>query len=461
MATPPRQMSIGMNILGLGGHGAAWRLAEVPSNSLVGVEYFQNIARISERGTLDAIFLADGPALNGNVATNPVGGLEPTVLLTAVALATKYIGVIATASTTYNDPYNLARRIASLDHISGGRAAWNVVTTAGDIAAKNFGLTGAPLHEDRYGRAAEFLDIAIKLWDSWEDDAIINDWKNGVFADASKVHAIDHVGQHFSVRGPLNVRRSPQGRPVLVQAGSSEGGKAVGSRYADAIFTTQTTLQDGQAFYAEMRNRARAWGRDPDSLKIMPGLSTVIGSTEAEAHARCDALDSYQGELGLAGQIAARIGISVDQLDLDAPLPWDRIIDVRETQRDANTRALGGGSHGFFEAQINLARRENLTVRQLSKRIRSGHRLAVGTPEQIADTLEEWFKSGAADGFNIMPDMFPSGAEIFVDEVVPILRRRGIFRTEYSGTTLRHHLGLSRPRSQYEEEEDCESVLAI
>ncbi|MBX9799434.1 MAG: LLM class flavin-dependent oxidoreductase [Burkholderiaceae bacterium] len=461
MASPPRQMSIGMNILGLGGHGAAWRLAEVPSNSLLGVEYFQNIARISERGTLDAIFLADGPALSGNVATNPVGGLEPTVLLTAVALATKYIGVIATASTTYNDPYNLARRIASLDHISGGRAAWNVVTTAGDIAAQNFGLTGAPLHQDRYGRAAEFLDIAIKLWDSWEDDAVINDWKNGVFADAKKVHTIDHAGEHFSVRGPLNVRRTPQGRPVLVQAGSSEGGKSVGSRYADAIFTTQTTLEDGQAFYAEMRNRARAWGRDPDSLKIMPGLSTVIGSTEAEAHARCDELDSYQGELGLAGQIAARIGIAVSDLDLDAPLPWDRIIDVRAAQRDANTRALGGGSHGFFEAQINLARRENLTVRQLSKRIRSGHRLAVGTPEQIADTLEEWFKSGAADGFNIMPDMFPSGAEIFVDEVVPLLRRRGIFRAEYTGTTLRHHLGLSRPKSQYEDEEDCERLLAV
>lgn len=461
MASPPRQMSIGMNILGLGGHGAAWRLAEVPSNSLLGVEYFQNIARISERGTLDAIFLADGPALSGNVATNPVGGLEPTVLLTAVALATKYIGVIATASTTYNDPYNLARRIASLDHISGGRAAWNVVTTAGDIAAQNFGLTGAPLHQDRYGRAAEFLDIAIKLWDSWEDDAVINDWKNGVFADAKKVHTIDHAGEHFSVRGPLNVRRTPQGRPVLVQAGSSEGGKSVGSRYADAIFTTQTTLEDGQAFYAEMRNRARAWGRDPDSLKIMPGLSTVIGSTEAEAHARCDELDSYQGELGLAGQIAARIGIAVSDLDLDAPLPWDRIIDVRAAQRDANTRALGGGSHGFFEAQINLARRENLTVRQLSKRIRSGHRLAVGTPEQIADTLEEWFKSGAADGFNIMPDMFPSGAEIFVDEVVPLLRRRGIFRAEYTGTTLRHHLCLSRPKSQYEDEEDCERLLAV
>lgn len=456
MALPPRQMSIGMNILGLGGHGSAWRLAEVPSSALVDVEYFQNIARISERGTLDAIFLADGPALGGNVAGHPVGGLEPTVLLTAVALATKHIGVIATASTTYNDPYNLARRIASIDHISGGRAAWNVVTTAGDIAAQNFGLTGAPLHEDRYGRAAEFLDIAIKLWDSWEDGAIINDWKNGVFADPNKVHAINHVGEHFSVKGPLNVRRSPQGRPVVVQAGSSEGGKSVGSRYADAIFTTQTTLPDGQAFYSEMKNRARAWGRDPDSLRIMPGLSTVIGSTEAQAHARCDELDAFQGEHGLIGQIAARIGIPVQELDIDGPLPWHRIGDVRDVTKS---------SHGFFEAQINLAKRENLTVRQLSKRIRSGHRLLVGTPEQVADTLEEWFLSGAADGFNIMPDMFPSGAEIFVDEVVPLLRKRGIFRTEYTGTTLRHHLGLERPKSQYEKKrkqlDEYESLLTV
>jgi FMN-dependent oxidoreductase (nitrilotriacetate monooxygenase family) len=440
MAAPKRQMSIGMNILGLGGHASAWRLREVPSSSLLDVDYFVNIAKLSERGTLDAIFLADGPALGGDVAKQPGGRLEPTVLLTAVALATQHIGVIATASTTYNDPYNLARRLASIDHISKGRAAWNVVTTAGDIAAQNFGLTGAPLHEDRYGRAAEFLDIAIKLWDSWEDDAIVDDWKSGNFAHADKVHTIDHVGKHFSVRGPLNVPRSPQGRPVLVQAGSSEGGKSVGSRYADAIFTTQTTLPDGQAFYSEMKNRARAWGRNPDQLKIMPGLSTVIGSTEEEAHRRCDELDSYQGEQGLAAQIAARIGIPVRDLDLDAELPWHLIGDVRDVTKS---------SHGFFEAQINLARREKLTVRQLSKRIRSGHRLAVGTPEQIADTLEQWFLSGAADGFNIMPDMFPSGAEIFVDEVVPLLRKRGIFRTEYTGNTLRHHLGLERPESQY------------
>jgi FMN-dependent oxidoreductase (nitrilotriacetate monooxygenase family) len=441
MVSPKRQMSIGMNILGLGGHGAAWRLAESPSSALLDVDYFINIARISERGTLDAIFLADGPALGGDVGKSPAGRLEPTVLLTAVALATSHIGVIATASTTYNDPYNLARRLASIDHISGGRAAWNVVTTAGDIAAQNFGLTGAPLHADRYGRAAEFLEIAIKLWDSWEDDAIIGDSKNGVFADARKVHDIDFSGDHFSVKGPLNLPRSPQGRPVLVQAGSSEGGKSVGSRYADAIFTTQTTLPDGQDFYAEMKSRARAWGRNPDGLKIMPGLSTVIGSTEAEAHARCDQLDALQGESGLIGQIAQRIGISVSELDLDAELPWHRIGDVRDVIKS---------SHGFFEAQINLAKREKLTVRQLSKRIRSGHRLVVGTPEQIADTLEEWFLSGAADGFNIMPDMFPSGAEIFVDHVVPELRKRGIFRHEYTGNTLRHHLGLERPRSQYE-----------
>ncbi len=435
-----RQMSIGMNILGLGGHGAAWRVGEAPPSALTGIDYFQNIARISERGTLDAIFLADGPALGGDVARQPAGRLEPTVLLTAVALATKYIGVIATASTTYNDPFNLARRFASLDHISGGRAAWNAVTNAGDAAAQNFGLAGAPLHVDRYDRADEFLEVAIKLWDSWEDDAIVADRVAGRFADPKKVHEIDHVGRHFSVKGPLNVPRSPQGRPVLVQAGSSEGGKALGSRHADAIFTTQTTLEDGQAFYREMKERARKWGRDPEGLKIMPGISTVIGSTEEEARRRCDALDAYQGEEGLAGQVAMRLGIPVKELDLDAELPWHRLGGVKEFEK---------GSHGFLEAQINLARRERLTVRQLSRRIRSGHRLVVGGPEQIADTMEEWFRAGAADGFNLMPDMFPSGAEIFVEQVVPILRKRGIFRHEYTGTTLRHHLGLPRPASQY------------
>jgi len=440
MVQAAKQMSIGMNILGLGGHSAAWRAGEAPAGSLLGVDYFTDIARISERGALDAIFLADGPALAGDIASAPAGRLEPTVLLTAVALATSRIGVIATASSTYNDPYNLARRLASLDHISGGRAAWNVVTTAGDAAARNFGLNGAPLHGDRYGRAAEFIEVANKLWDSWEDTAVIDDVAAGVFADPARVHSIDHSGEHFSVHGPLNLPRSPQGRPVLVQAGSSEGGKALGARYADAIFTTQTTLADGRDFYGEMKRRATAWGRDPAQLLIMPGISTVIGSTEAEARERCDRLDAWLGEQGLAGQVAQRLGIPFAELDLDAELPWDRI---------GNSSDLTGASHGFFEAQVNLARRERLTVRQLGRRIRSGHRLVVGTPEQLAATMEEWFLGRAADGFNIMPDVFPSGARDFVDEVVPLLRRRGIFRHEYSGHTLREHLGLTRPCSQF------------
>jgi FMN-dependent oxidoreductase (nitrilotriacetate monooxygenase family) len=436
----PRQMSIGMNILGLGGHSAAWRVGEVDPLSYVDVNYYADIARISERGTLDAIFLADGPALAGDPSRGPAGRLEPTLVLTAVALATERIGVIATASTSYNQPFNLARRIASLDHISGGRAAWNVVTTAGDAAAQNFGLPGAPVHDDRYGRAEEFVEVAIKLWDSWEDDAVIADRRSGVFADRAKVHTIDHIGKHFAVRGPMNVPRSPQGRPVLVQAGSSEHGKALAARYADAVFTTQTTLEDGIAFYREIKQRAAANGRDPDGVKIMPGLSTVIGSTEAEAHARQAELDGYQGFGDLVAQVAQRLQLDPKELDVDAPLPWDRLRDVTTVEN---------GSHGFFLAQVNLARRENLTVRQLAGRIRSGHRLAVGTPEQIADTLAEWFLAGAADGFNIMPDMFPSGAEIFVDQVVPLLRRRGLFRTEYTGTTLREHLGLPRPASRY------------
>jgi FMN-dependent oxidoreductase (nitrilotriacetate monooxygenase family) len=440
MSTAPRQMSIGMNILGLGGHSSAWRYGEVDPLSYIDIEYYRNIGRISERGTLDAIFLADGPALAGNPGSGPAGRLEPTLVLTAIALATERIGVIATASTSYNSPYNLARRLASLDHISGGRAAWNAVTTAGDAAAQNFGLTGAPVHDDRYGRAEEFVEIAFKLWDSWEDDAIIADRASGVFADRDKVHTIDHQGKYFSVRGPLNIPRSPQGRPVLVQAGGSEHGRQLAARYADAVFTTQTTLEDGQAFYAEMRERAAAFGRDPDSIKIMPGLSTVIGSTEQEALARQAELDDIQGFESQISQVAQRLQLAPKDLKPDEELPWHLIGEVGRIEN---------GSHGFFEAQVNLARRERLTVRQLAGRIRSGHRLVAGTPEQIADTLEEWFLKGAGDGFNIMPDMFPSGAEIFVDHVVPELRKRGVFRTEYTGSTLREHLGLSRPASQY------------
>ena len=436
MPNNSRTMSIGMNILGLGGHGAAWRAGEVPPQAYLDVGYYTNIAKISERGTLDAIFLADGPALGGDPGAGPAGRLEPIMLLAAVAGATERIGVIATASTSYNHPFNLARRISSLDHMSGGRAAWNAVTTAGDAAAKNFGQDGAAMHSDRYRRADEFLDVVTKLWDSWEADAFVGDREAGVFSDGSKIRPIDHVGEFFSVKGPLNLSRSPQGRPVVVQAGASAGGKALAAKHADVVFTAQTTLEDAIAFSDEIKGRAAAHGRSRDDIKIMPGLSTVIGSTEEEAERRREELDELLGFDAAFAQISARLGIDVRELDLDAQLPWHLFDEPTDATR---------GSHGFLEAQLNLARRENLTVRQLSKRIRSGHRLAVGAPEQIAATLEEWFRRGAGDGFNIMPDVFPSGAEVFVDHVVPELRRRGVFRHEYEGTTLRDHLGLRHP----------------
>lgn len=435
MASRPRQMSLGMNILGLGAHPAAWRAKETPVSALTDIKYFQEIARISERGTLDAIFLADRPSLQGvDIRTQPDGRLEPTILLTAIALATEYIGVIGTASTTYNEPFNIARRFSSLDFASGGRAGWNMVTNAFDAAAQNFNLTNAPLHVDRYDRALEFAEVVTRLWDSWSADAIVGDADRGIFANPEKIRTIDHHGKHFSVKGPLNLPRTPQGRPVVVQAGASEGGKALGARYAEAIFCALTTIEDGRAYYREMKQRARDFGRDPEQLKIMPGLYTVLGGTEEEAHARSDALDEYQGADGQLVQLAGRLGLSPKELDLDAELPWHKLDKPPE-----NT------SHGFFEADISVARRERLTVRQLLRRAR-GHRIAVGTPVQIADTLEEWFKAGAADGFNLMPDVFPSGVESFVDHVVPELRKRGVFRSEYTGRTLRDHLGLAVPK---------------
>ncbi|MGO1307381.1 MAG: NtaA/DmoA family FMN-dependent monooxygenase [Microbacterium gubbeenense] len=422
-----------MNILGLGGHAAAAHLKEVPPTATTDVDYFVNIAKISERGAIDGVFLADGPAFQAGAAS--AGKLDPIVLLTAVAAATERIGVVATASTSYNHPYNLARRIASLDHISGGRAGWNAVTTAGDAAARNFGQDGAAFHSDRYRRANEFISVVDKLWRSWSPVAT-HLGENGLVDRADNAVApIEHVGEFFTVEGAGTLPRTPQGRPVVLQAGASEGGRNLGARHADAIFTAQTTLEDAILFAEDMKRRATAFGRDPDHLKILPGLSTVIGSTEEEAQRRWDDLDSHLSFDQEFAQISQRLGVDVRELDIDKPLPWESFPAPSDAVRS---------SHGFLEAQLNLARRENLTPRQLTKRIRSGHRLAVGTPEQIADTLETWFRSGTGDGFNIMPDAFPSGAEIFVDYVVPELRRRGVFRHEYSGTTLRDHLGLPR-----------------
>ena len=364
--------------------------------------------------------------------------------------ATSRIGLIATVSTSYNSPYNLARRLASLDYVSGGRAGWNVVTTASAEAARNFGLADMPSHADRYERAAEFIDVAFKLWDSWEDGAIVADKTSGVWADESRVRPPAHRGRYFSVAGALNVPRPPQGYPLLVQAGSSEDGKQLAARYAEAVFTAQQTLADAQAFYADLKERARRLGRAPDTIKILPGIVPVIGSTEAEAREREEELDSLIAPEYAQANLAALLRVPVSALPLDAPLPDD--LPPEDEIEGAKSR---------YTLVVNLARRENLTVRQLIARLGGGrgHRTFTGTPSQVADAIEEWFAGGAADGFNVMPPALPSGLELFVDHVVPILRSRGLFRTGYAGRTLRAHYGLPRPANQYQTRDTERTVV--
>lgn len=437
---PARQLHLNTNILNSGKHDRGWRVQDDPL-SFLDVGYYQEVARIAERGTLDAVFLADSVAVGPEAADRPWNSLEPTVVLTAIAAVTSHIGLVATASTTYNDPYNLARRFLSLDLASGGRAAWNVVTTMDSRSAANFGAGSHPDPLDRYARAEEFVDVVLALWDSWEDGAIAADRGTGLFADLRRVHAVDHHGECFDVAGPLNVPRSPQGHPVVVQAGSSGPGRQLAARTAEALFTVQNTFEEAQDFYAEMKGRARRLGRNPEHLVILPGLLPIVGSTEAEAQARKAELDQFLDMDEELARFARRFGLDAGELDLDSPL----------TDRDLErARSAASISRGFLDGMVNLARRERLTVRELILANGAGHRQVVGGPEQVADTIEHWFLNGAADGFNLSGDVFPSGLTLFVDHVVPELRRRGIFRHEYTGTTLRHHLGLPRPPSQFE-----------
>jgi FMN-dependent oxidoreductase (nitrilotriacetate monooxygenase family) len=427
-------------LMSTGHHEASWRLPESDPFANTDVEHFRNLARIAERGKLDSLFLADSPALFNNVGRRPSGVIEPLTLLTALAGVTEHIGLIATASTSYNSPYNLARRFASLDHVSGGRAGWNVVTTATLDAAQNFGLEDLPSHSERYERAAEFIDVSLKLWDSWEDDVAVGDKAAGVWGDDAKIHPAQHRGRYFSVQGALNIPRSPQGYPLLVQAGSSEDGKGLAARYAEAVFTAQQTMAEAQDFYSDLKSRTKRLGRDPDTIKILPGIVPVIGSTEAEAAERDAALEERIVHEYGQRQLARLLRVPVEQLELDRELPAD--LPAEDEIEGAKSR---------YTLIVELARRERLTVRQLIGRLGGGrgHRTFTGTPEQVADAIEEWFRAGAADGFNIMPPVLPSGLELFVDHVVPILRKRGLFRHEYTGRTLREHYGLPRPANQH------------
>jgi FMN-dependent oxidoreductase (nitrilotriacetate monooxygenase family) len=440
MSSSDRQLTLNLFIYPGGHHEAAWRYKESEPKRVLDISYYQELARRAEAAKFDAIFFADGPSLPENVRYSSRLRFEPITWLAAIAAATSRIGLIATASTTYTEPYNLARLFASLDHISHGRAGWNIVTTSDVGAAQNFGLPEHPPHADRYETAREFLEVVTKLWDSWEDDALVADAQSGVFADSDKVHRIDHVGKHYKVRGPLNVARTPQGRPVYVQAGSSEDGRSFAAQHAEAIFTAHQTLASAQGFYADIKKRAAALGRRPEHIRVLPGISPYLGSTQAEADRLEEEINALIQPAASLEQLKRMIGLDLSGFDLDGPFPR-HLVDTNGPK----------GVASRFQLVIDIVDREKPTIRQLIKRLAGGrgHWVLVGTPERVANEIQTWFEQGAADGFNVMPPWLTGGFDAFVDEVLPILRKRGLFREDYTGETLRDHYGLPRPESGY------------
>ena len=433
-----RHLTLNLFIYPGGHHEAAWRYKGSEPQRALDIGYYQDLAQRAEAAKFDAVFFADGPALADNIRYAARFRLEPITWLSAIAAANSRIGLIATASTTYTEPYNLARLFASLDHISHGRAGWNIVTTSAPQAAQNFGLPEHPPHGERYEKAREFLDVVTRLWDSWEDDALVIDPASGIFTDSDKIHAFDHVGKHFRVRGPLNTARSPQGRPVYVQAGSSEDGRGFAAQFAEAIFTAHQTLSSAQQFYADIKSRAGAFDRKPEHVKILPGISPFIGSTQSEARALQEEFDDLiQPDYSLV-QLRQMIGVDLSGHDLDAPFPR-HLIDTKGPR----------GAASRFQLVVDIIDREQPTIRQLLRRLAGGrgHWVIAGTPEEVADNIQTWFETGAADGFNVMPPWLTGGFDAFAEHVVPILRKRGLFREEYSGTTLRDHYDLPRPDS--------------
>jgi FMN-dependent oxidoreductase (nitrilotriacetate monooxygenase family) len=435
-----RQLHLNAFLMEAGHHEASWRRPDTNPRADFDLDHWIGLARLAESAKFDSLFLADGPALRGTGEFRPPGQLEPLTLLTALSQATRRIGLIATVSTTYNDPYNLARRLASVDHVSRGRAGWNIVTSAGASEAANFGLDDRPDHVTRYARADEFLSVVKALWDSWETEAVVADKAAGRYADTDRIHKISHRGRHFAIAGPLNVERPPQGYPLLVQAGSSEDGKDFAARHAEAIFTAHQTYGRAREFYADIKKRARAAGRDPDQVIVLPGIVPYIGSTEAEARTLARQFDDLRvPEYGLL-QLSAVLELKPGDFELDAPLPGSVLARPRLE-----------GSQSRSDLIIEMAEREHLTVRQILSRLGGGrgHFELAGTPEQIAGTIVGWFRGGAADGFNIMAPELPAGLHAFVDHVLPILRRAGLFREEYEGATLRDHYGLGVPPNQF------------
>src|SRR5262245_21252126 len=439
-----RQLHLNLFIHSRGHHEASWSHLDSSRLPLTDIRYYQDLVQRAERALFDSVFLADQLAVGGDVAQAPRTWLEPITVLASLAVTTSRIGLIATASTSYTEPFNLARQFASIDHLSNGRAAWNIVTSWLAVAADNFGGTGQISHADRYARGEEFMTVVNGLWDSWAADAVIDDRAGGYYARRERIRSINHRGAFYSVAGPLNLPRCPQDRPVLVQAGSSDTGRRFAARYADAVFTAHMAKSTAQEFYADLKRLAAAEGRTPAHVLILPGLSPMIGSTEAEAKRLerevNDLTDPVVGCKRLSGRFG---GYDFSHLPLDRPLAVEDFPDPN-TVEAARSRA---------EVILNLVRRDKPTLRQLLGYLAGarGHYVMAGTPEQVADLIEDWFSDGAADGLNIMPPLLPAQHEVFSRAVSPLLQRRGLFRTEYTGVTLREHYGLPQPPSVFDD----------
>lgn len=425
-----RQIRLGLFLLGTGSHAAGWR---VPGalDGFQDIDAIQEIGRVAERGLFDLVFVGDN--LYADPASHPsyTARLEPLTMLSALAVTTSRIGLGATASTTYGDPFTVARAFASLDHISRGRAAWNAVTGASPQAGANFGRAH-PTHAERYAVAEEFVDVVRGLWDCWADGAIVADRASGRYIDASKVRALDHVGRHFSVKGPLNIGRTPQGRPVILQAGGSGAGQALAARTADVVFSVVQDVDEAKAQRAALKALLPGFGRRVDEVVVLPGVMPVVGRTDRDAFDKLEALQRLVGDGDAMAMLSDRFGTDMGRYPLDGPVPD---LDLPDTYKS------------FARALLSKAKRDRMTLRDLYNLIAAarGHWVLCGSAERVADTLCHWFEQGAADGFNVMPATFPDGLTEFVDLVVPILQERGLYRTAYAGSTLRDHLGLERP----------------
>ena len=445
-------MKLGMSMRGLGYHPAAWRHPDVPSDGTLRFEHYAHNAKMAEQGLFDMIFFADGIGLRerdeprGSLARSgyELVEMEPLTLLPALSVLTKHIGLVTTASTTYNEPYHIARKFATLDLISGGRAGWNIVTSWSEAEAKNFSREEHLEYDLRYERAAEFVEVVKGLWDCWEPDAFVYDKEGGLFYDESRMHLLNHRGKHFQVRGPLNVAGMPQGRPILVQAGASEPGREIAAATADVVYAAADSVQAAKAYYDDVKGRMAKYGRDWDELKIMPGVRTIVAPTRAEAQAKFDRLQELTDPLVGLARVYAALG-DLSGFDIDGPVP--------EPQREAQVRSA-------TERVMKRARDGNLTIRQLYQQIVGGGFYLIGTASDIVDGLQEWYEAEACDGFNVLPPYLPGCCDDFVQFITPELQRRGLFRKAYEGATLRENLGLKMPQNRWAAERAAHSKAA-